>query len=285
MQTFYLANWHAGRSGAPAPGIPIRESRMAGAAGISADWEDLDRELAAWQAAGGRATLWWRDDDAAAPAPTLDRLIELAAGLPLSLAVIPGRAASPLARRLAAPCRSLTILQHGWLHADHAPQGVKKTEFGATRPLAAMRAELAAGRRVLVALFGRLALPVLTPPWNRLAEGLMPMLPELGLTGLSTYGPRRHRAAAPGLVQVNTHIDLIDWRRRRFVGVRAALDALVRHLAARRTGRLDAAEPTGLLTHHQLLDAPGEEFLGRFVDFTRDHPGARWIDAAEAFAI
>ena len=35
----------------------------------------LSRELARWRAAGRRARLWWRDDDARAPGPELERLL------------------------------------------------------------------------------------------------------------------------------------------------------------------------------------------------------------------
>src|SRR5216684_8019215 len=66
----------------------------------AADWLDLERELDAWRAAGRSATLWWRDDDAVRPTPALDRLLAIAAGVPLALAVIPGPTGAPLAERL-----------------------------------------------------------------------------------------------------------------------------------------------------------------------------------------
>ena len=66
-------------------------------------WDRLDRELAAWAAEGREATFWWRDDDAVAATPALDRLLRLteSGGVPLALAVIPAPAEPGLAERLA----------------------------------------------------------------------------------------------------------------------------------------------------------------------------------------
>jgi hypothetical protein len=107
-------------------------------------------------------------------------------------------------------------------------------------------------------------------------------LPGLGFRGLSTFKPR---ATSEGLVQINTHIDIVDWPgTRRFVGTDAALAAAVAHLAARRTGTCDGQEPTGLLTHHLAHDEGCREFVADFVRRTRAHAAARWLAADEAFA-
>jgi hypothetical protein len=249
---------------------------------VTANWEDVSLELDAWHASDRQATLWWRDDDAAEPTQALETLIGLAERLPLALAVIPGRATEGLAQRIDG-CEDVSILQHGWLHVNHAPPEEKKSELGAQRPLAAVLGELAAGWRKLAALFGARAMPVLTPPWNRIADGLLPLLPGAGYRGISTFGPRRAARPHPGLVQANTHVDLIDWQERGFVGAARALGLLVGNLAARRTGRIDASEPTGILTHHLLLDRDGARFLEGLVALTRQHPAARWIATAEAF--
>ena len=51
----------------------------------------MDGELEAWAAAGKRATLWWRDDDAAEDSPALEKLLTLAEkeAVALVIAVIP----------------------------------------------------------------------------------------------------------------------------------------------------------------------------------------------------
>ena len=247
-----------------------------------AGWPDLARALDSLGETGRRVGFWLRDDDAVAPTPALDRLLGIAADLPLALAVIPARATAELADRLPPDC---AVLQHGLAHADHAPPGEKKAEYGPHRPLAAMTAELAAGRSLLQDLFGRRALPVLVPPWNRIADTVAAALPGLGFGGLSTFGCRT--AGVPALVQVNTHVDPIDWRGSRgFAGETAVLgrvvDALRHHLADEfREGA--ARGPIGLLTHHLVMDGPGWAFLDRFLTETRRHPAVRWQAADELF--
>lgn len=249
----------------------------------TADWADLERELDIWEATGRTATLWWRDDDAVHPTPALDRLLDIAAGVPLAIAVIPGRAVAPLARRLVS-CPGLRVLQHGWMHANHAAADEKKSELGPHRPLPVVLEELAAGWRRLAGLFGPLALAVLTPPWNRMSEELVPLLAPAGYLGLSAAGPRRRAEPTPGLRQVNIHADLACWPTGRFIGSMSALGLVLSHLTARRMGRVDADEPTGLLTHHLVMDRDTEVFVARFLAVTGKHRAARWLAAAEALA-
>src|ERR1700730_6310336 len=98
---------------------------------VPANWRDLVAELDCWHAAGRLATLWWRDDDAVMASAALDRLLTVADGVPVTLAVIPAAVDPELAawRELAARRgRHVTIIQHGWRHLDHAGGG-KKSEF------------------------------------------------------------------------------------------------------------------------------------------------------------
>src|SRR5690606_37909844 len=138
--------------------------------GTEAAWQALGAELAAWQEAGRVAGIWWRDDDAVAPGAALDRLLDLAtrhqAGL--ALAVIPAQAEPALARRLAEHPARTAVLQHGYAHTDHAPDGAKKCELVAPATRPAILEELARGRDRLGALFGDRLLPVMVPPWNRI---------------------------------------------------------------------------------------------------------------------
>jgi hypothetical protein len=238
-------------------------------------WEDLKRELDAWGQAERLATLWWRDDDAVAPSPALDRLNDLgrAHGVVAALAVVPKTAEAALP--------GAALFQHGYAHINHG--AAKKAELGPERPAQAIASELASGRRRLLDLFADRVLPVLAPPWNRIAPDVVALLPGLGFRGLSTYRPRQRSEAAPGLVQVNTHADIIDWRQRRFAGDDAAIGAILRHLIDRRLGRADAGEPTGILTHHLVHDAPAWSFLETLLKFTRTHPAIRWLTPAQAF--
>ena len=248
-------------------------------------WQHLDDELDAWQAAGRRADLWCRDDDACRDSPALGRLLEIANGahVPIALAVIPALMEESLAARLAnAPLA--TIVQHGYAHKNHAPPGARNWELGAHRPLEQVIDELEEGRSALLQRFdGRFA-PVLVPPWNRIDPQVIARLPAVGFGGLSTFGARETSQPFPGFVQCNTHVDLIAWRRdRAFIGTETAIERLVAHLKARREGSADPSEPSGILTHHLDLDAAAWQFLAELFARTRAHGGASWVDAHMAF--
>ena len=261
-------------------------------------WRELEQELEAWARSGRPATFWWRDDDAVEPSPALDRLLDLAASerAPLALAVIPARASSGLAARLAGAGDQIAVLQHGFGHINHAPDGEKHVELNEQRPRAVLREELGRGRAILAALFGERALPVLVPPWNRMTQDLIPELPGLGFRGLSTHTPRATASPASGLIQCNTHVDVLRWKPERgFLGEAAALDLLIRHLSARRhldeghapaeDTSLDPDEPTGLLTHHLAMDEPAWDFMARLLECLARQPAVRWFSATEAFGL
>lgn len=252
------------------------------------NWADLGDEFDRWQEAGRIATLWWRDDDAVAPTARLRRLLSITSGVPVSLAVIPAAAQHELAEWLAGSPRRATaqvaVLQHGWRHFNHA--GVeKKSEFPAKRTSAEVAVELAAGWARLSELFRTRAVPVLVPPWNRFADSFLVLLAGAGLSAISRAQPRGVSRAAPGVIEVNTHVDLVAWRGNRgFIGEEAALGGLVDHLRARRLGAVSADEPTGILTHHLVQDDATSAFLDRLVALSLAHAGVRWLDAREIFA-
>lgn len=252
----------------------------------TAGWPDLAEELDRWRAAGRAATLWWRDDDAVEPSAGLDRLTSLPENVPLALAVIPGLARPGLARWLARLQRPrVLVLQHGWHHANHAGSG-KKSEFCSGRPARQAAIELAAGRSRLSRLFGALALPVLVPPWNRLDDCFLPVLGDCGIGAISRIKPHRSARPAPGLTEVNVHVDLVAWQGGRgFIGESAALGGLIRHLQARRLGTASADEPTGILSHHLVQDEETDGFLRRLFTVTGAHAAARWLDATEVFPL
>src|SRR6185436_17973343 len=107
-------------------------------------------------------------------------------------------------------------------------------------------------------------------------------LPDAGFRGLSTFGART--CEPPAIVQCNTHVDLIAWRRGRlFIGEDAAIERLVAHLGARRESRADSTEPTGILTHHLDLDGDAWSFLEELAVRTQAHGSATWIAAQAVF--
>ncbi len=250
------------------------------------DWvETLYCELDEWNFDGVEATFWWRDDDAQSPSPALDRVLDLAQqyGVQIALSVIPEPMENALATRL--KTASATVLQHGFSHINYAPSGEKKMELGDHRLGTIVCDQLVAGFSVLDSVFGDQFIPVLVPPWNRIAPSLLRSLAKIGFIGLSTYDARQTDMATSGIRSVNTHVDIIDWKHgKRFIGAQRASKSIVEHLRGRRLGMFDSAEPTGLLTHHLVHDAECDQFLSELLASLDDHPAVRWRTAGELFS-
>ena len=244
-------------------------------------WQALEEEMGRWRDAGRTVDFWWRDDDATVPTEPVKQLLDLSdcSAVPLALAVIPLAAEKALFEGIRA-----RVLMHGTDHRNRAASGEKKTEFAMAETSEDALGRLARAKERMGALAGPAFLPVLAPPWNRIRHELRPGLASIGLRGLSAFGARAEESIA-GVVEVNAHVDIIDWRgTRAFCGEEAALTAAARHLAARRTDNADAAEPTGWLTHHELHDARAWSFLERLFERTR-RLGARWLDPATIFTV
>jgi predicted glycosyltransferase len=222
-------------------------------------WEPLTTALRRARDDGRTPVFWWRDDDAAADTPQLRRLLRLAGRhhAPVALAVVPGTIEPSLPPVLADE-PNVAALVHGFAHANHAPAGEKKAEFGAHRALSEMADEADNGLTILRRRLGGCVLPVFVPPWNRIAPDLPPRLAAAGYRGVSTFGPRK-LATAPEWVQVNTHIDPIDWR-----GTQSVLDQ--DRLIATAAGAVALDEPIGLLTHHRVHDDAVWRFCEAFLD-------------------
>lgn len=250
-------------------------------------WDDLARECDAWAAAGHAVELWWRDDDAIEDTLALRRLLALTQDrAPIALAVIPAGLTPSLAPLLRGEAKTISVLQHGYDHGNRAAAGAKKSEFPPDRPAAEIHTALATGRDRLRENFTEQFVPALTPPWNRFDPRYLSLLPDLGYRGLTTYLSRKTALAAPGVAQVNTHVDVIDWHDTRgFLGQGATLDLLIGHLAAKRGGQADISEPTGLLTHHLVHDTETWKFLEAFLDWCAGRPGIRWRGAADLFPV
>ncbi|MEQ8605041.1 MAG: polysaccharide deacetylase family protein [Marivibrio sp.] len=243
-------------------------------------WDRLRQVFDRYAAAGRTATFWRRDDDLRVAGPALDRLLALADGGPVTLAAIPRDLDAAAAARLDATA-GVTLAPHGWAHANHAPEGEKKAEFGAHRPVEAMLAEIAAAWRRLRTLAPTAARPIFVPPWNRIDARLAARLPEAGLAALSTVKPR---TPAERGRRLNVHVDPIDWKAgKRFLGDAPALEQAIGHLTARLDPEFpgDPQEPTGLLTHHPVHDGACWRFLERLHRAVADHPAARFVDAEQ----
>lgn len=233
---------------------------------------------------GRPVDFWWRDDDAIVPTPQLERLLALANahGAPLAIAAIPAHATLELAQFLSGET-GVSVLTHGLTHENLAPEGAKKGEFShGAAPELAQRA--AAGLARIAALFGARSHAVFTPPWNRIAPDLPPLLPAYGFAGVSTFRERPARLAAPGLVQVNAHIDPVAWR-----GDRSLVDPalLASELCVAIRLRLErpcpgGPDPIGLLTHHLVHDVRIDGFVSGLLALVDRHAGARFISIGEA---
>jgi predicted glycosyltransferase len=294
--------------------VAIAESLFPAAPALhqSLDWSPLDQAISRARDRGCPVQLWWRDDDAVADTPALDRLLSLGRRVDagIALAVIPRKIEASLADRLREEEQAFALV-HGWSHTNHAPAGEKKAEFGPHRSLDLMAREAAQALQHARGLLGDKLLPVFVPPWNRIASGLFPRLsPRLtnqdhgasfpppcgegqgggasdslsrsvantptsnsspqggggpvgalrtnsqaGFSGISTFTDRRTAYPADGLLQVNTHVDPIDWH-----GTRSLLDpaqiiaSLAGAVERRIAGNADPAEPIGFLTHHLVHD-------------------------------
>lgn len=254
-------------------------ARVASAKG--AEWADLVDELDRWEEAGLVAQLWWRDDDAVAPTPQLDRLLALAGPAPLALAVIPADAKRELAAFLDG-YPQVSVLHHGWCHANFAIEG-KKSEYPPERHPVEVADELDEGRKHMRALFGRRALNVFVPPWNRFASRFVPLLGEAGFVAISQIAPRK-TALTGGITAIDVHLDVVDWQGGRgFVGDAPALSQLVGALRTQRQGAQiqHIWGAVGLLSHHLVMDGPTEAFLARLGEIVAIHPAALWVDIRE----
>ena len=240
-------------------------------------WDALACEVGLWREAGRTVEFWWRDDDACKPSAQLERLLALArsARVPLALAVIPHAFdAAMLGDRLA----PAYLMQHGTDHLNRAASGEKKTEFAAHEPVAQALARLRHARSLVEAAAPGHQLQVLVPPWNRITSSkLIAELASAGYRGLSRFGPRTS-GTAHGLVQVNTHVDIIDWRGGRgFAGADFVLAQALGHLQAKRLGHVDSTEPTGWLTHHAVHDEACWDFLHHLLHGTARWESLRWV--------
>jgi hypothetical protein len=253
--------------------------------GENSDWQSLADEFAAWRAARLEPSFWWRDDDAGEPTPQFERLVALSRkfALPLALAAVPAWCREDLKRAIGSA--DVAVLQHGYAHRNHAAPGEKSSELGGERPAPVVVAELAVGRQRLEELFDDRFLPVMVPPWNRIAPYLPPLLAELRYIGLSQFGPRLRPHPVRGIVQVNAHVDIVYWKSKppEFAGTMKLLNEVTRQLRLRRGGEADRAEPIGLLTHHAAHDESCWFFLEEFLGMGR-RAGARWLGAHELFS-
>jgi hypothetical protein len=250
-------------------------------------WAEVRAELDIWSSKKRPALFWWRDDDATDVNAKLQRLLAVAEEFeaPVALSAIPAKATPRLAK-LIAKSNVAEVLVHGLRHENHAARDRTKRELGGEATLDAVLLDAATGLRLARARFGANCLPVLVPPWNRITARAIPHLPKLGFKGLSTWKPREQKFAAPGLLQVNAHLDVIDWRHDRVLKSEQTIAALLlRKLRWRREKAVRMEEPLGLLTHHALWNGRKEKLMTGLLEALKSHPAVRFVKASEAFEL
>jgi predicted glycosyltransferase len=250
--------------------------------GEARGWQRLIAALDGAVREGRLLRFWWRDDDATEATPALERLLRLRGdfGVPLALAVIPGRAGAALAGRLARE-PDVTVLVHGLDHQNRAPANGKKSEFPAGGD--ATRAALAQALARITTLFGLQALPVFVPPWNRMAAEVANDLVAAGYAGWSGYDDRAPPQDSPGERWLghwrHTHVDIMDWNRGGLLPVTAILDRIALWAEQGKDVRI------GILTHHLVHDPWAWAFLAELFGRLANHPAVRFVPASEVFAL
>ncbi|MEQ9330477.1 polysaccharide deacetylase family protein [Thalassobaculum sp.] len=251
----------------------------------------IDRLLAILDdlaAAGRTVRLWWRDDDLEQPTPALDALLEALGehGIAPALATVAGRAVPAAVAALAgSPAR---VFVHGWTHANHAPAGARKSEFGPEREAGTRLAEIAEARRRLAALAGERALACFVPPWNRIGDDLLARLGETGIVALSGFAPAGRAVPAAAVPRLDTHVDLIDWRGDRLpltaAAAAAALAVRIRSRSSAENHDSPVDGPIGILSHHLVTGAAAWRAWRPLLAALGGHSAVRWLDPAAALA-
>ncbi|MDP1723299.1 MAG: hypothetical protein Q8L85_01175 [Alphaproteobacteria bacterium] len=155
-----------------------------------------------------KPSFWIRDDDLTIPNPKMDQFLDICASfaIPVSLAVIPAGMSKNL-KNYTQNYPKLSILQHGICHENKAIAQQKKSEFISFDD--AQLQNLLSEKKRMEELFEDSFKPIFVPPWNRMDMSWKEhILKHYNL--ISAFGI--HLDAS----YVNTHLDLINWKKRCF---------------------------------------------------------------------
>ena len=246
--------------------------------------QSLKNELDEWSRTETMATIWWRDDDLHQPTAELDLILntsEITSFKPL-LGVIPLLCSQGLSASV--KNFNLRIAVHGLLHVNHNSHLDRKSEFGGARYIEDQKRDVKKAKDALTSLFGDSVLNCFIPPWNRISSELVSYLPDLGFSSISTFGDRKTEYPAPNLLQINTHVDLIDWKKsRKFIGGKSMTTQLTNCLRYKRSKELGHFEPIGLLSHHLKMNKKDWEDFETVCFILKNHTAAYLADPNELF--
>lgn len=218
-------------------------------------------------------TFFFRNDDVGWEDTRLFALLDLFAefNLPLDLAAIPTaispRTAVHLQTLVDRNPGKLSIHQHGYAHLNHEPSG-RKCEFGETRSQYLQQADIEAGKYRLNDLFGPMAEPIFTPPWNRCTTATAACLRDAGFKLLSrdTTAPQLNTAE---LAELPVSIDWFAKRK----NVRLAPAEIGNSFSA----AASACARVGVMLHHALMNAEERARLGELLQVVSTHSQARCV--------
>lgn len=130
----------------------------------------------------------------------------------------------------------LQVVTHGFRHHNYENVG-KQTEYGPSRNLEDVKAELEAGRKILSDRFENY-FPCFVPPWNQMEERFLPLLSECGYLMLSRDEQAKTLAPLP---EFDACLDL------HFSEVKLTAKEIFRELARKNEAGQDC---TGVTIHH-----------------------------------
>ncbi|HEU5131626.1 MAG TPA: DUF2334 domain-containing protein, partial [Pyrinomonadaceae bacterium] len=159
----------------------------------------------------------------------------------------------------------ISIHQHGYAHVNHEQTG-RKCEFGESRSSECQQADIAAGKELLNDLFGPIADPIFTPPWNRCTPSTATSLKNDGFTLLSR-DITATRLSVPGLTELPVSIDWFGHRK----NVRLTPDEIGSSLGA----AVSSQSPVGVMLHHALVDEAEREMLSELLKLLSSHSRVR----------
>jgi uncharacterized protein DUF2334 len=235
----------------------------------SAAWlEPLRKTL---DAAQEPVKFFFRNDDVAWEDARLFKLLELfnQHRVPIDLAVIPKSISELTAWRLnkiiARDPWAVSVHQHGYAHLNHEQAG-RKCEFGEHRSRELQLADITAGKRRLVELFGPTTIEsIFTPPWNRCTAVTVECLRDAGFNVLS-----RDLTGTPSdLAELPVSVDWFAKRKK----VPLTPNQIGALLGAAASGRA----PIGVMLHHAIMNAEERERLGRLLALLSSHAQARCV--------
>lgn len=252
---------------------------------LEVELQALKIELDEWSRNQAAATIWWRDDDLHQPTPELELILytsEITRFKPL-LGVIPLLSVQELPASLKNFDARIGI--HGLQHINHNIRLARKSEFGSARCIEDQKQDIKKAKDVLLSLFGDSVLNCFIPPWNRISSELVAYLPNLGFSSISAFGERKTKHPVPNLLQINTHVDLIDWKNtRKFIGGESMASQLTNYLRRKRLDTSNHFEPIGLLSHHLEMNKKDWEEFQTVCLTLKKHAAVYLADPIEIFS-